>query len=61
MNRCLILVPWLFVHSLVLGAEPIEIGSRRELFVDDSLVEREIAQCDFNAVALTFGVELFIG
>ena len=38
MNRCLTLVPWLLVHSLVLAAEPIEIGSRRELFVDDVLV-----------------------
>ena len=40
MTRSVFLVSLLLVPSLSLAAEPVEIGSRRELFVDDSLVER---------------------
>ena len=42
MTACLRVLPWLFtVASLsLLAAGPAEIGSRRELFVDDALIER---------------------
>ncbi|MGE5193486.1 MAG: hypothetical protein ACM3U2_13415, partial [Deltaproteobacteria bacterium] len=40
MTRFLVLVSLLFVSSLSLAAEPVAIGSRRELFVDAALVER---------------------
>ena len=40
MNRVLLFVPLLFVNVISLADEPVSIGSRRELFVDDTLVER---------------------
>ena len=40
MNRCLLLLTWLLTQPLVLAAEPLDIGSRRELFVDGALIER---------------------
>ncbi|MSR59865.1 MAG: hypothetical protein EXS05_19875, partial [Planctomycetaceae bacterium] len=40
MNRVLLFVPLLFVNATSVAEEPVTIGSRRELFVDDTLVER---------------------
>ena len=40
MTRSVFLVSLLLVPSLSLAAEPVDLGSRRELFVDESLVER---------------------
>jgi hypothetical protein len=40
MNRVLLLVPLLFVNAISLAGEPVAIGTRRELFVDDTLVDR---------------------
>lgn len=35
MHRCLTLVTLLSINAISLAAEPVSIGSRRELFVDD--------------------------
>lgn len=48
MARSLILLSVLLINSLSRGAEPINIGSRRELFVDDVLVERLMGRADLR-------------
>jgi hypothetical protein len=40
MTRLMLLMPVLLASQIGLADEPITIGSRRELFVDDSLVQR---------------------
>ena len=44
MTRSLILITLLSVNAMSLAAEPVNIGSRRELFVDDALVERLVGR-----------------
>ena len=48
MTRFLILITLLSVNALSLTAEPVKIGSRRELFVDDALVERLVGRADLR-------------
>lgn len=48
MKRFLILLSLLLVNVVSLAAEPIAIGSRRELFVDDVLVERLAGKADLR-------------
>src|SRR3990172_1227533 len=48
MTRSLILLALLLVNSRCPAAEPVEIGSRRELFADDSLVERLAGKADLR-------------
>ena len=40
MTHALTLLSLLFITAISPAAEPVAIGSRRELFVDDALVER---------------------
>ena len=42
MTRVLILVVSLFVTADSMAGEPVDIGSRRELFVDDALVGEHV-------------------
>ena len=53
MNRGMILLIWMLVHTTVVAAEPIEIGARRELFVDDALVERLVGKAELRLHAPT--------
>lgn len=48
MTRFLFLVALLVVSTVAMAAEPVEIGSRRELFVDDALVERLAGKADLR-------------
>ena len=46
MTRSLILPFLLLTSAIPAAADPIAIGSRRELFVDDSLVEHLTGKAD---------------
>ena len=48
MNLFLLLVSLLVVNTSATAAEPVEIGARRELFVDDSLVERLVGRAELR-------------
>ena len=48
MHRCMIVVTLLSIHAISLAAEPVSIGSRRELFVDDALVERLVGRSELR-------------
>ena len=48
MTRSLILLSLLLADAISLAAEPVAIGSRRELFVDDSLVEHLTGKADLR-------------
>lgn len=45
MTRPLILLSLLLVNAISLAAEPAAIGSRRELFVDDALIDHLAGKC----------------
>ena len=48
MTRPLLRLSLLLVTSISPAAEPVAIGSRRELFVDDALVERLVGKADLR-------------
>ena len=48
MIRFLILLTLLSVNAMSLAEEPVKIGSRRELFVDDALVERLVGRAELR-------------
>ena len=48
MTHALNLLSLLLITALSPAAEPVAIGSRRELFVDDSLVERLAGKADLR-------------
>ncbi|MBM4005031.1 MAG: glycoside hydrolase family 32 protein [Planctomycetes bacterium] len=53
MNRLLTLITLWSLNALVLAAEPVRIGSRRELLVDEGLVERMAGRAELRLHAPT--------
>lgn len=48
MTRSVLLVSLLLAPAVLQAAEPTDIGSRREMFVDDSLVERLVGRAELR-------------
>src|SRR5580704_8893926 len=48
MMRMSILLSLLLINAVAAAAEPVKIGSQRELFVDDTLVERLAGKADLR-------------